>query len=165
MTSRSAASPSRLPSIAGECTLIRSTVTGFAPGTGAGTSVCTCANAGPAPARASKVKTGKATNSFPLIIVGHSDSSVVLELASERYNLLSTRICWYEMPASRAAPHPALMILPHSRRLLARGLEQPRGEILQIPPPRLPLMGRARGLVEDMLDLALIQRGMQFFQP
>jgi hypothetical protein len=47
MTWRSADSPSRLPSIEGEWTVIRSIVADFAPGTGAGTWVSTCAWAGP----------------------------------------------------------------------------------------------------------------------
>src|SRR6476469_90495 len=45
MTSRSTASPSRLPSSDAPWILMRSTMAGFAPGTGGGTSVWTCAAA------------------------------------------------------------------------------------------------------------------------
>src|SRR5580765_4615884 len=45
MTSRSTASPSRLPSSDAPWILMRSTIAGFAPATGGGTSVWTCAAA------------------------------------------------------------------------------------------------------------------------
>src|SRR5271165_2576706 len=77
MTSRSTASPSRLPSRAVPWILMRSTVTGFAPGTTSGTLVCTWAvNRDP---NAKAIAIAPAKNSFMVFIPSLSPRSQLLD--------------------------------------------------------------------------------------